>query len=116
MSQSPARTLEQRRFGRSRVDLPVAFTCGDSGETLSGTGKDLSLGGMFIETNRAVSFGIEILVRIALPGLNEPLVVPAMVRWTCAAGMGVQFGLLGARVTHAITEIVRANAASPRSP
>jgi hypothetical protein len=29
------------------------------------------------------------------------------VRWTTKSGIGVQFGLLGARETHTITEIVR---------
>jgi hypothetical protein len=42
MGDSLARALKQRRFGRSRIDLPVAFTCGDSYETFSGTGKDIS--------------------------------------------------------------------------
>ena len=36
------------------------------------------------------------------------MVLPAIVRWTSPVGMGVQFGLLGVRETHAITEIVRA--------
>jgi hypothetical protein len=30
------------------------------------------------------------------------------VRWTRSDGMGVQFGLIGARETHAITELTRA--------
>jgi hypothetical protein len=115
MSDSPARPLEQRRFGRSWIDVPVEFTTSDSRETFSGTGRNISLGGIFIETNRIVSFRIEIRVRISFPGHREPLIAPATVRWTCADGMGVQFGLLSARVTHAITEFVRANTASARS-
>jgi Tfp pilus assembly protein PilZ len=116
MGDSTARPLEHRRFARSPIGLPVEFTTEDSRETFSGTGRNISLGGIFIETNGPVSFGIEILVRIALPGHREPLVVPATVRWKCADGMGVQFGLLGAWVTYAIIKIVRANSASPRSP
>ena len=66
MSDSAVRQLEQRRFGRSRIDVPVEFTTSDSGETFSGTGKNISLGGIFIETHRIVAFGMEIRVRIRL--------------------------------------------------
>ncbi len=107
MADSPARSREQRRFGRSQVELPVEFTRRDSWDTMPGIAKDVSIGGMFIETVHSVSVGIEVLVRIALPSYVEQLVVPATVRWTSAGGMGVQFGLLGARVTYAITEIAR---------
>jgi type IV pilus assembly protein PilZ len=115
VADSPARTREQRRFSRSQVDLPVEFTTRDSWDTMAGVAKDLSVGGMFIETTHAVSVGMELVVRIAFPGHGERAAVPATVRWTSADGMGVQFGLLGARVTHAITEIARANTV-PRPP
>jgi type IV pilus assembly protein PilZ len=36
------------------------------------------------------------------------MALPAVVRWTSKDGMGVQFGLLGARETHEITEFVKA--------
>jgi hypothetical protein len=35
------------------------------------------------------------------------MLLPGIVRWTKQDGMGVQFRLLGARETHAITEIMR---------
>ena len=37
-------------------------------------------------------------------GLDQ---IPGVVRWTRPDGMGVQFGLLGARETHAITELTK---------
>jgi DNA-binding NarL/FixJ family response regulator len=36
------------------------------------------------------------------------LLVSGTVRWTSKSGMGLQFGLLGARETYAITEVERA--------
>jgi Tfp pilus assembly protein PilZ len=74
-----------------------------------GLGKDISVGGMFIETEAPASFGSGIVVRFRLPGHKEEMVMQGVVRWTRADGMGVQFGLLGARETHAITELVRAS-------
>jgi hypothetical protein len=46
-------------------------------------------------------------VHITLPGQKVAFALPCVVRWTGADGMGVQFGLIGARETHAITEITR---------
>jgi type IV pilus assembly protein PilZ len=54
-----------------------------------------------------------VLVRFTLPGQSKPLLVPGTVRWTSKSGMGVQFGPLGARETHAITEIQREQGPAP---
>jgi Tfp pilus assembly protein PilZ len=98
---------EQRRTTRVPIEVPVEFTTRDSWDTMPGIAKDISLGGMFIETAHTVPVGIEIVVRMAFPGRSERFAVPTTVRWKNADGMGVQFGLLGARETHAITEIER---------
>ncbi len=99
--------VELRRFIRTPIDVPVTFTWKSSAEVVSGRGKDVSVGGMFIETMRPVHFGTEVTVCLTLPGSKDELTLPAVVRWVRNDGMGVQFGLLGARETHAITEAVR---------
>ena len=104
---------EQRRIPRVPIEVPVEFTTRDSWDTMPGIAKDISLGGMFIETAHTVPVGIEIVVRIALPSQSERFSVPTTARWTSKSGMGVQFGLLGARETHAITEIEREHGSSP---
>ena len=38
-----------------------------------------------------------------LPGLKDEVAIDAVVRWAKPAGMGVQFGRMGARETHALT-------------
>ncbi len=74
---------------------------------MGGVGRDISVGGMFIETETPAPFNTEIVVVTELPGDRAPLSLPAVVRWTKPGGMGVQFGLLGARETHVITELTR---------
>lgn len=75
-----------------------------------GTGKDISIGGIFIETDAPASFGAEIVVRVRLrtPNGEQEFSLPGIVRWARTGGMGVQFGLLGALETHAITELTKA--------
>jgi hypothetical protein len=98
---------EKRQFQRARIDVPVEFTLRGSELKVPGVAKDISVGGMFIETTSPAAFGSGVRVGLELPGHTGPMLVAATVRWTNASGMGVQFGLLGARETHAITEIVR---------
>lgn len=100
--------MEQRRsLPRATLNQPLAFKRKGSEETVAGVGKDISVGGMFIETTSPAPFNAEIVVVTELPGERVPLSLPAVVRWTKPGGMGVQFGLLGARETYVITELTR---------
>lgn len=105
---------EHRRTPRIPIDVPVEVTPSDSWEKAPGVAKDISLGGMFIETAFPATFGVRVLVGFALPG-QKPMVLAGTVRWTSKSGIGVQFGLLGARETHAITEIERESGFFARS-
>lgn len=99
--------MDQRRSPRVPIELPVEFGAKSGERRAAGRAKDISLGGMFIETDEPVPFATEIVVRLTLPRQRAPLVLPAVVRWVGGAGMGVQFAALGARETHAITELTR---------
>jgi len=100
--------VELRRHPRVPFDSPVEFVAKGSSERCAGRCKDLSLGGMYVQTPEALPFGIDLVVHISLPGMKMPLAMPAVVRWTRhGEGMGLQFGLIGARETHAITELAR---------
>jgi len=48
-----------------------------------------------------------VVVYATLPGEKAPFAMPGVVRWCRPDGMGVQFGNLGARETHAITELTK---------
>lgn len=97
--------VELRRYQRTPVDVAVEFVAKGSGERSPGRAKDISVGGMYVETPTPAAFGAEIVVHVLLPGQKASLALPAVVRWTRAGGMGLQFGLLGARETHAITAL-----------
>jgi hypothetical protein len=74
-----------------------------------GIARDISLGGMFIETIHRCLPGERILVYLALPGARRPMALPAHVRWVDQDGFGVQFGLITTRDTHDISEFVLAS-------
>jgi hypothetical protein len=99
--------VEKRGAARSSIHVSLEFVRKDTQEKLSGVGTDISVGGMFVETVTPAAFGSPIVLRCRFPGHKDEMVLPGVVRWTSPIGMGVQFGLLGVRETHAITEIVR---------
>lgn len=103
--------IEQRRHARAPINVPVSFAVKGKAEDQSGLGKDISLGGMFVETDQPAPFGSNLMVQLTLPGAEGPLSLPGVVRWVRDGGMGIQFGLLGALETHLITEIGRKHAA-----
>lgn len=57
-------------------------------------------------TPQIFPFGTELTIRVRAPQSKDELVLPGVVRWVRSDGMGIQFGLLGAKETHEITEIV----------
>lgn len=101
--------MELRRHHRVPFTEPVAFSRKGSDNHASGESEDISLGGMFIKTSTPAPFGAEIVIHVHVPGEASAFALPGIVRWTGGGGMGVQFGLLGARETHSITELVAAH-------
>jgi type IV pilus assembly protein PilZ len=100
--------IELRRYQRAPLDVPVEFVVKTGDARRPGRSKDISLGGMFIHVERPLEFGAELVVHLTLPGQKAPFALPGVVRWSRAGeGMGIQFGLMGARETHAITELTR---------
>ena len=96
---------EQRKHHRVPVRL-VVKCIPQEGEAFDGSVKDISLGGMFVESERRLAFGSP--VTLVLQGVvARELRLPAVVRWADRLGFGVQFGLLGAYATHAIVELMK---------
>ncbi len=92
---------ERRRYVRKRVDLPGSLQLGDGSEQEVHI-TDMCPGGAFVELEGTPEFGSKVKLTIKLP--SDDIVVDATVRWAKGIGVGVQFGLLGARETYAITE------------
>ena len=68
--------------------------------------RDISHGGMFLVGPLPWPVGTELSLAFNLPGLGSTH-IPGFVRWHRSDGFGVQFGLLGARETHAIGRMIR---------
>lgn len=98
---------EQRKY--HRVPVSVEVTCIlDEGAEFDGLAKDISLGGMFVESQRELVFGTSL--SLVLRGVaTREVRLPAIVRWSEPRGFGVQFGLLGAYATHVVVDLVKKN-------
>ena len=92
-----------------RVPLGSTVRCFLDDELVAeGRGRDLSLGGLFVVSSTKLGFGQRLRVELTVEDVQ--LLVPAVVRWSTAEGMGLQFGLLGARETHAILGLMKKTA------
>lgn len=96
---------EKRAHPRKVVEIPIAYQLGD-GPRVEAVCYDMSLGGVFIETQAPAAFNAELVVFLRLPGLKNEVTVKSKVRWTERTGMGVQFGTMGARETFALTKML----------
>ena len=95
---------DKRVHPRVHVELDVSCER-KGGPPVAGIAKDVSMGGMFIESSESVAFGTELSIAIKLSGMA--VVLPGTVRWAKPDGFGVQFGLLGAKETHAIAKLLK---------
>jgi hypothetical protein len=96
---------EKRLHLRVPVSHPVLCEP-EPGESFAASLVDLGLAGACIESAHVPTFGTRLVVALRLPGATELSRLPAVVRWTKAGKFGVQFGLLGARDTKAIADLM----------
>lgn len=90
-------STERRAQDRHPIRLKVEYECLE--DFLTDYSANLSVGGMFIETNRPLPLGTRLHLRFSLPGFDEPLDTDAEVRWVLKeddtgplpSGMGVRF-------------------------
>lgn len=97
---------ENRQHPRKAARFPVAIRIEGTSNVATGVTRDLSIGGMFVDTSVAVAFGTKVVVSIDMPAGGGAVLLPAVVRWVAPDGVGLQFGLLGARETHAIAQLL----------
>lgn len=96
---------ENRKHPRKIIEAELTFQVGD-GPPTQAQYRDVSLGGMFIETPDPLPYGAKLRLTLPLPGLPAPAIIDATVRWRKPTGMGVQFGVMGARETHALMMLI----------
>ncbi len=95
---------ERRREARVSVPIPVTLILP---ERALGTCRDINLGGMFVEAERVLAYGSPLTVLLRLPGFDREVAVAGTVRWEDSGGMGIQFGMMGARETAALLELIK---------
>ena len=64
---------------------------------------DVSIGGVFIETNEKFPDGKELLLKFSLPNRSQPFTFSGKIAWSGPKGFGVQFG----DVTQAQGDVLR---------
>jgi type IV pilus assembly protein PilZ len=94
-----------REGERREIALDVLFQT-DDGELTRGVSRDIGIGGMFIKTSSPAAYGTSLKLSVTLPTRATTLELVATVRWMSDEGMGVQFGLMGARETYEITKLI----------
>jgi hypothetical protein len=95
---------EKRAYSRIKLRVPVTCTT-DGGAQVDANTRDVSVGGVFIESPDIPAFGTKISLILNAPELAS-MKLPGIIRWTTNDGFGVQFQLLGARETHALALLV----------
>ena len=80
-----------RRHPRSPVKAPLEFTADDPRQVTFGFVRDISVGGVLVETEFPVAPGSRVTVHMMLPGVADETIVVGHVRWTRARAMGVGF-------------------------
>jgi hypothetical protein len=101
-SQDPAGRRVHERYDRK---LPVVIVHGE--REIHCTTRNISLGGLFVDTGEKLPFGAKARVRMRLPALKEQTEVPVTVRWITDEGIGVQFGSLRALEVWALNQLFK---------
>jgi uncharacterized protein (TIGR02266 family) len=100
--------VEHRRSDR-RYDRRVAIDFSYEGTAYSGHTRNISLGGVFIETEQTLPFGAKLLLKFKVPTQTEAIEVEGQVRWLemdegRLRGLGVRFEGLRARDVWALNK------------
>ncbi len=83
---------EKRRHARAEVTLLVDYQ--DADDLVGDFTDNLSSGGTFVATSRALAIGTRVRLALSFPGLLEPIHVEGEVRWLrtgTEAGVGIEF-------------------------
>jgi uncharacterized protein (TIGR02266 family) len=93
-----------RRYER-RVSIDILY----EGNSFDGQTRNISLGGVFIDTEHTLPFGARIKLRFKVPTQVEPVEVEGQVRWLeleegRLRGIGVRFEGLRARDVWALNK------------
>ena len=100
--------MEHRRSDR-RYERRAAIDVVHEGQSFSAHTRNISLGGVFIETETALPFGARVSMKFRVPTQHEPVEVDGQVRWLeleegAVRGIGIRFDGLRARDVWALNK------------
>jgi uncharacterized protein (TIGR02266 family) len=100
--------VEHRRSDR-RYERRIAIDVVHEGTSFSAQTRNISLGGVFIETETQLPFGAKVSLKFRIPTQTEPVEVDGQVRWLemedgHARGIGIRFDGLRARDVWALNK------------
>ncbi len=98
---------DQARRVHERFEHELDVTVVYEDREIKGRTINLSLGGLFMKVEEPLPFGVQAKVRLPLPALKEPALVPVTVRWVTPEGCGVQFGSLRALEVWALNQLFK---------
>lgn len=97
---------EKRKHDRYEYTASVSIAKGASSE--EGTVRNISMGGLLLETELKLDFGDEVVLHMTLPKVDKPCDISCLVRWVADSGaVGLHFKQLKAIETWAISQLVR---------
>jgi uncharacterized protein (TIGR02266 family) len=100
--------VEHRRSDR-RYERRVAIEFTHEGKSYAGHTRNISLGGVFIDTDQTLPFGARIALKFKVPTQTDAIEVDGQVRWLemdegRLRGLGVRFEGLRARDVWALNK------------
>ena len=100
--------MEHRRSDR-RYERRVAIDVVYEGSTFGAHTRNISLGGVFIETESGLPFGARVVMKFRVPTQHEQIEVDGQVRWLemeegHVRGIGIRFEGLRARDVWALNK------------
>ena len=95
---------ERRAFIRKKCSIPVSYATYD--RVYSNTIKNISQKGVFIETQRPLFVGEELIMSFSMPGFGKPLKVKGEIVQVSRIGIGVEFKSMSPYVEEMITKLI----------
>jgi Tfp pilus assembly protein PilZ len=95
---------ERRAFVRKACSIPVSYATYD--RVYSNTIKNISQKGVFIETQRPLFVGEELILSFSMPGFGKPLKVKGEIVQVSRSGIGVEFKNMSPYVEEMVATII----------
>ena len=95
---------ERRAFVRKSCSIPVSYATYD--RVYSNIIKNISQKGVFIETQRPLFVGEELILSFSMPGFGKPLKVKGEIVQVSRSGIGVEFKNMSPYVEEMVATLI----------